>query len=448
MSVLAIVGIAAAAILSLALGAAFSVMESTSLLVNRFRLLQLFGDDQPEETNEQEIFRSTKEAYRVSRLGLCATLVVAGFSTAWLLELALERIGFARAGRPGSIRILAIGLTAVLLPPVYLLCVYGIPRLLLRQPSGGAQRGMPPLWMRGMTAVVRPLSTVLRTLTRWPLGRLLPYRQLTKSDLISLVTDLEVGEEDSREEDSEEQDVDGEEEADEDEIVYNILDLEETRVRQVMEPINSVVAIRLGDMTVQGVRELARRTGHSRFPVYRNRIVNLTGFISIYDILQSDDASRPLESYVTEAYYVPEFMRVNRLLREFLDRGIPAAIVVDEYGGTSGWVTREDVLEEIVGEIEDEFAPRSRDLQLEPDGAYLAEGSIDIDDVSEEVPAVHFEDPQYDTLAGFMLMTLGEIPKVGDTVETPEAVFSVERIEGNRIAQVRIRLRDQAGAAE
>jgi aspartyl-tRNA synthetase len=111
-----------------------------------------------------------------------------------------------------------------------------------------------------------------------------------------------------------------------------------------MKPINTVVAIRLSDLTPERLFALARGTGYSRFPVYRERIVNLSGYISVYDVLHGDP-ERPIESYVTPAYFVPEFMKVNVLLQEFLEKEIQVAVVVDEYGGCSGWITREDIFE-------------------------------------------------------------------------------------------------------
>jgi putative hemolysin len=199
------------------------------------------------------------------------------------------------------------------------------------------------------------------------------------------------------------------EETDEEEIIYNILDLDDTMVREVMRPINTVVAIHLGAMTVAHVRDLARRTGYSRFPVYREGIVDLTGFVSIYDILNDPDDSRPLEAYVQPAYYVPEFMCVRALLREFRNRNLDAAVVVDEHGGSSGWVTREDVIEEIVGAVEDEFDDWRGQFEKCENGSYLVDGALHIDDVADQLD-LEFDAIEYDTLAGYLLMTLGHIP--------------------------------------
>jgi magnesium and cobalt transporter len=418
--------------LSLVLGGVFSAMESVLLAMNRARRLQLFGDEHPQPMDEQNIFRETKDVYFVSRLGLCATLVSAGFcafQVIWLTGLFRSPLG--------------AGLAMVLLvPPPYAFAVFGLPRLLSRQTAAEAAEGLPG-WMRAFMRFVRPLAILSRLAALPPIRDHLPHHQLTKSDLVSLVTDLDPDENDPDDTpDGESNGADEDEETDEEEIIYNILDLEETLVREVMEPVNSVVAVRLGVPT-QSVRDLSAQTGYSRFPVYREKIVALTGYVSIYDILSDPDPDKPLDAYVQPAYFVPEFMRVSRLLQEFQNRKIDAAIVVDEYGGTSGWVTREDVLEEIVGEIEDEFDTLEHRIRKCDDGAYLVNGALDTDDLAEELPLT-FEEPQYDTLAGFILMVLGRIPKTGERIETDEAVFTVERMESNRIAEVRIELRGAA----
>ncbi|NQU42270.1 HlyC/CorC family transporter, partial [bacterium] len=347
-------------------------------------------------------------------------------------------LGWGAEGRA----LLSLALTLALLPPVYLFLVYGVPRLLVRQQQVVSESDLPG-YVRPFLGLVGLLSIFSR-LFYLVFGGLFPHRDLSKSDLLALVTDLEPEEE----EEEENGETVEEEETDEEELVYNILDLEDTLVREVMRPINSVDAIPLGRTTVEDVKDLARRTGHSRFPVYRERIVDLVGYVNIYDIL-SNGEEKPLPDYVSPPYFVPEFMRVSDLLQQFLRKSIQVAIVVDEYGGCSGWVTREDVLEEIVGEIEDEFDTIQSELTKLDDGAWLSEGSIDIDDLAAELPIEFDEEAQYDTLAGLLLDSLGHIPAKGEKYETADAVFRVERMEKNRIARVRITLRnpDQAQKA-
>ncbi len=433
-------------------------MESYVLSLNRLRLLQFFADEHPEEVTEQQIFRETKDLYFISRLGICVTATGAALCVFRMFLYLLGPIGGLQGGGKGGLLILSAGLTLLLLT-YPLMVALGLPRFFSRRISIESETELPRL-MQGLLAVTRRCSLVTSFCSNSFVARLLPGRELSKGELVTLATDLDVDDDEEEEEneweEEEEEEASGEEtetdeeeteefeeteETDEEEIIYNILDLDDTMVREVMRPINTVVAIHLGAMTVAHVRDLARRTGYSRFPVYREGIVDLTGFVSIYDILNDPDDSRPLEAYVQPAYYVPEFMCVRALLREFRNRNLDAAVVVDEHGGSSGWVTREDVIEEIVGAVEDEFDDWRGQFEKCENGSYLVDGALHIDDVADQLD-LEFDAIEYDTLAGYLLMTLGHIPAPGERVESDAALYIVERMERNRIAQVRIFLKN------
>ena len=184
--------------LSLVLGMAFSAMESTSLALNRARLLALFGDDELEETSEQEIFRDTKDVYFVSRFGLCTTLVLAGFCAENLLA-ALVREANLLSGEFVSgpyFHIFTMALTLVGLTPVYLFCVFGLPRFLFKS-AAPEESNHPQPWMRFFISVVHPLALLSRLSAVFPIRHLLPRYHLTKNELVALVTDLEVDEAES-----------------------------------------------------------------------------------------------------------------------------------------------------------------------------------------------------------------------------------------------------------
>jgi CBS domain containing-hemolysin-like protein len=440
-----------------ALGAMFSVMESFVLSLNRFRLLQFFADERPETMTEQQIFRETKDLYFCARLGICLTAMGAGICLfRMLLYVGEHLLGMTQRYGLDTLLVLSAALTLLLLTPP-LMGALGLPRFLARHTAIESEAELPWL-MQVLLALTRRGSLVTGFFSDSFLAHLLPCRELSKGELVTLATDLELNEEEEAGEEFEEtepgekgeeegeEDEDESEETDEEEIIYNILDLDDTLVREVMRPINTVVAIRLGSATAADVRNLARRTGYSRFPVYREGIVDLTGFVSIYDILNDPDDSRSLETFVQPAYYVPEFMCVRALLREFRNRNLDAAVVVDEHGGSSGWVTREDVLEEIVGAVEDEFDDWRGQFEKCEDGSYRVDGALHIDDVADQLD-LEFDDPEYDTLAGYLLMTLGRIPTAGERVESEKALYVVERMERNRIAQVRIFLKKPDGEA-
>ena len=178
-------------VICILLGMAFSIMESAILALNRSRLLQLFADEHPEETDEQEIFRDTKEVYFVSRLGLCVVLVVGGFCAFVTFHEILTQ--FLDEQTFPSLRLLAAALTLLVVVPVFLFSVYGVPRLIMRQPllATGSE---VPAWMRIFLRLVRPWGKLARIRNYLPLGAILAHHRLTKTELVALVTDLEIAE--------------------------------------------------------------------------------------------------------------------------------------------------------------------------------------------------------------------------------------------------------------
>ncbi|MCD6384909.1 HlyC/CorC family transporter [Candidatus Sumerlaeota bacterium] len=221
------------------------------------------------------------------------------------------------------------------------------------------------------------------------------------------------------------------------EMIRKVCGLEKTLTREVMKPINDVVSIRLGKETIKSVIELARTTGYSRFPVYKDKVIHLLGYVDIYQILRSDLIDKRLEDFVHSAYYVPETKPIDDLLQQFLKRGERVAIVVDEFGACSGWITIEDILEEIVGEIQDEFDQYSIDIVREDDNVFVMEAHIDIDDLNERL-GLNLPKEGYETLAGFVYTRLGEIPSVGDSFESDNIKVEVLSMTGPRIDRVRL----------
>ena len=151
--------------------------------------------------------------------------------------------------------------------------------------------------------------------------------------------------------------------------------------------------------------------------------------------------SRPnvnLQMIAREPFFVPETKPIDELLAEFKNRKTSIAIVVDEWGGTEGLVTLEDVVEEVIGEIRDPYDNEEADVLKQPDGSFIVDGSISIYDLEEETDIKFPEERDYDTLAGFILETLTEIPTVGEHVEYEDIVYTVQSVQNNRIGKVHI----------
>lgn len=226
-------------------------------------------------------------------------------------------------------------------------------------------------------------------------------------------------------------------EPDERRVVRNIIGLEQHFAREIMQPLVELEAVHLGRTTIEAFLEQARRSGHSRFPVYRDRIVDLTGYISVYDVIRDTEGRVDLEDFVHAAHYVPETQRVDDLLQEFLFLRISNAIVVDEYGGCSGWVTREDVIEEIVGELEDELDRPVTEIEEREDGSYMIEGRSEIDDVNE-ILGTKLDKTDCDTIGGLMMRELGKIPREGDAIEIQGWGFRIDAMDGMRVGRIEI----------
>jgi CBS domain containing-hemolysin-like protein len=227
-------------------------------------------------------------------------------------------------------------------------------------------------------------------------------------------------------------------EPDERRLIQNIIALEQTFAREIMQPLVELEAVRLGNTTVEGFKEQARRSGYSRFPVFKDRIVNLIGYVDIYDIIRDTENRSDLEGFVHPAYYVPETKRLDDLLQEFLLLRINNAIVVDEYGGCCGWITREDIIEEIVGELDDELDEPSRQIREIGVGVYEVDGRIDIDEINEMF-SLELDDSESDTLAGYVVQHLDRIPQVGDFLDIEGWKLTVLEMEGHRVARIELR---------
>ncbi|HVB65956.1 MAG TPA: hemolysin family protein, partial [Nitrolancea sp.] len=223
------------------------------------------------------------------------------------------------------------------------------------------------------------------------------------------------------------------------EMISNILDLDQAMVHEIMVPRTDIAAVSL-ETPVIDVVDLARRAGHSRIPVYRDSIDSIIGVVHAKDFLRfvdDDIANVKLMELLRPAYFVPESKRVGELLQDLRREKVHLAVVVDEYGGTAGIVTIEDILEEIVGEIQDEY---DRELPLVervgPDEV-IVDGRIPIDEVAE-IFGTDFSEGDYDTIGGFVQQQLGRIPDAGEVVESVGLRFEVQTVEHRRIRTVRV----------
>ena len=229
-------------------------------------------------------------------------------------------------------------------------------------------------------------------------------------------------------------------EGDERRLLQSIVDFGGTLVREVMTPRPDIVAIQ-ADATVAQLRALFREQEYSRFPVFKENLDNILGVIRVKDLLQLDDADvgrQPMMPLARPATFVPETKRVPELLKEFQRRQVQMAIVVDEYGGTAGLVTIEDLLEEIVGEIRDEDDVESDPIVDEGNGSYVFSAKVSFDELRDRLD-LEIESEGFETVGGYVLSRVGRVPAVGETLEVDGMSVEVLEAERRRIHKVRIR---------
>jgi CBS domain containing-hemolysin-like protein len=239
-------------------------------------------------------------------------------------------------------------------------------------------------------------------------------------------------------------------EGDERKLLQSIVDFGDTLVREVMTPRPDIVAIR-ASATLEELRAFFHEQEYSRIPVYTDSLDNIVGFVFIKDLMRlpaGQSAGTPVSTLVRPAHVVPETKRVSDLLREFQRKQLQIAIVVDEYGGTAGLVTLEDLLEEIVGEIRDEYDVETEAVVVEPGGSFLVTGKADVHTVAERL-GLEIEPAGFETFAGYVLSRIGRVPAKGEHVDVDGIHVEVIDAERRRVHRLRVRMpgRGADGAA-
>jgi CBS domain containing-hemolysin-like protein len=222
-------------------------------------------------------------------------------------------------------------------------------------------------------------------------------------------------------------------------LLQSIVDFGDTLVREVMTPRPDIVAVR-EDATIGALRALFREQEYSRFPVFRDSLDNIAGFVFIKDLVglppgTTDEA--PIRPLIRPPVLVPETKRVSELMKQFQRQQTQSAIVVDEYGGTAGLVTIEDLLEEIVGEIRDEYDVESEPIVDEGDGRFVFSGKVNIDEMMQRLE-VEIEREGFETVGGFLMHHIGRVPAVGESFDIDGLRVEVLDAERRRINRVRI----------
>jgi len=313
----------------------------------------------------------------------------------------------------------------LLMPPLILLFAEITPKSIGRQyPTRLAQGLAPILWL--INWLIYPVTLIFATLSRavlWMTGARktseLPF--ITREDL-SLVVKKRGPEVDL--------------ESTERQIINRILYFSLRTVKEVMVPLVRVAAIPDTATVAQALEEF-QATRFSRLPIYHRRIDNLVGVLHDFDLLGEETSGRSIKPYVRSVYYVPDIKKIDQLLPEMQRQGIHLAVVVDEYGGTVGIVTIEDLLEEIVGEIDDEFDQAVSPYKKLGENHFLINARMEVETLNE---ALHLDLPlgDYETLAGFIISQMGDLPRPGEQLQWRNLRFVVRGADVRALKEVEL----------
>ncbi|MEL6499231.1 MAG: hemolysin family protein [Planctomycetota bacterium] len=290
--------------------------------------------------------------------------------------------------------------------------------------------------MHGLTAPVRTLVNVLDEAIRRLAGAEEKNGHDAQAEILSVV---------------EESEAEGQLDEAEREMIEGVVGFRTTSVESIMTPRTEIDAIEVsGDLVT--IEQQVKEIGHSRIPVYRENLDDIVGLLYAKDLLhwltepgRKPDDDFDLESLVRDALFVPEQKTVRELLAELVQQKVHLAMVADEYGGTSGLVTIEDIIEEVFGDIRDEYESEEDD---EPSAAFDADNrwvesdaAVHVDDLNDELEGLEVEIPEsddYDTVGGYVVTTLGRIPEAGESIELDDAKLTILEAAPTRVLKVRV----------
>jgi len=359
-------------------------------------------------------------------LGSLLTVVVATTGLAPAVARLLQPLTGSLAS-PGAADAAAVVLVTLLTALLVLVLGMVVPRTLAEKYAERvALRLARPLWvcMWLLSPLVAAVVSLSNALLR-PLRVKVDFspRVLTPEEIISLV---DAGEEQ------------GVIEEEEREMIQSVLEFPDTIVRKVMTPRIDMHCVPV-EASLQEVLDIIRNTGHSRIPVYEGTVDNIIGVVYAKDLLKLYPHLEQfdLRQVMRPPYFIPETKKVDELMREFRTKKTQIAIVRDEYGGTSGLVTLEDILEELVGEIHDEYDVEETPFEQLDNHTYRADGRTPVEDVNDKT-GLHLPTDEYDTIGGLVFGLLGRPAQVGEQIAYGRANFIVEEADGRRIRKLRI----------
>ena len=389
----------------------FSAAEMAFIAANRLRLRHLAEDGNGVAAEYLDAFRNPARVLSTAMMGVTVAHIVAASVVTYAL--------LPRFGALGAL------LATVVLTPVMLVFGEIIPKAVARESATRLILFLyPPLvWASRLLAPFLAFSQSVVALMLRLVGSSQPdVRHFVSREELKNLLQLEPGEADVTTQEAE--------------MIDAIFDLGETTVREVMVPLTDVVMLP-DTATPADAVTLIRQRGFSRLPVFSERGTNITGVVTAMDLLHRGTEGQTLRSLMRQPLYVPEPKRIDDLLREMQKGRAHMAIVVDEYGGATGIVTLEDIVEQIVGEIEDEHDRTPASVERLPDGSYWIAARTNIDELNE---ALDWKIPKrdYETIAGLVLSTLSRIPRTGEEFQVAGYTITVLEADSRRVVAVKM----------
>jgi len=411
--------------LTLLLSAFFSGSEIAFVTVNRLRVEVLARRGGVVGPIVQRFLKEPGTLLTTTLVGNNLALVIYSTLLAiYLKEPLASLFGETMGLAPAAVDVLTLAVQTVVGSAVVLVIGEIIPKSLLREVATRAVFALA-LPLRITYFLLLPLIKV----AGWTAALLIRFVRVDADTFSQFMRrDFELMIEESKK--SGELDLD----EDESELLSNVFAMGSIRVKESMVPRTDIEAVEVSTPIAQ-VRDAFVNTGHSKLPVYRDNIDHIVGIAFAYDLFEHPES---LEAMMREVRFVPETKLSKDLLREFLAANASIAVVIDEYGGTAGLVTTEDLLEELFGDIQDEFDTEPHVLRRIDDHTIVVSGRVDIDELEEKVGWV-LPEGDYETVAGYLLDRLGTIPAVRDEVEVDGIRFTILQASANRIELVRAR---------
>lgn len=422
------------ALLLVLLNAFFVAAEFALVSIRRTRIEEMVQQKKPGARAVQKAQQNTNESLAAAQIGI----TLASLGLGWVGEPALARFmdplaalipisaNWSNVTAHALSAIVAFGVITLL----HVVIGEQIPKSMALQQSERIALviAQPTLWV---IALLRPGVWAMNGISNLLL-RLMGFRPVSGHDQVHSVDEIKMVMAASA--------TQGVLEDAEVNMVDAIFDLREMMIRQLMVPRTEMIALP-DDATLRDVMALHKENRHGKFPIYKKDVDNIIGMAYMRDMvgsLASGHLNTPVKEFIREAIFLPETARINAALVAFRAKRQRAAIVLDEYSGTAGLITLEDIIEEISGEIPDQFETLQKpDIIRRQDGSWEISGLTRIDDLNEEL-LLHLSDENYDTMAGYVMGKLERIPAVGDEIRDGDIYFRVEQIDGMRIDRIQM----------